>query len=207
MICSIKYFALLLPLVLLEAKGCISTRQKSLGAGEYISWVENPENGLFVTKPVGDYVFTLQYKPLPYVVMQDEKRPLKKKEMQDKTVSFSDMQYYTFRIGTVSGKDVQRFNIDNDQQFYSRLEYFSLNMQNDLKLIDNGDTLPCLLYSFERTYGIDPRASFVIAFNKSKTPGAAKTLMYSDQALGTGPILLSISASDLQQIPELSLPE
>jgi hypothetical protein len=205
MITSLKYLLLLLPLAISQARQC--SVAQAADADTYIKWVENPDNGIFVTKQLNDFVFSLQYKPLPYVVMQDEKRMLTQKEMQEKTTAFSDMQYYTFRIGTTAGSDVQRYKIDNEQQFYARLEYFSLNMQQDLQLIDNGDTLSCLLFHFERTYGIDPRSTFVLAFPKSKNLASTKTFIYNDRVLGTGPILLSITSNDLQQIPELSLPE
>jgi hypothetical protein len=63
------------------------------------------------------------------------------------------------------------------------------------------------MFHYERTYGIDPRANFVLAFEKSKQGTAAKTILFDDKVLGAGPVMLSVSPEDLQNIPELKLPE
>lgn len=192
---------------IMQIKTCAHGGKESLATADYIAWVENPENGCFVTKEISGLVFSLQYKPLEYEVMLQEKSQLGLAEMKLETDSLSDMQYYTFRIGSADGSDVGRYNVQNDNEYYARLEYFALQMQNDLVLIDGQDTLPCRMFHFERTYGIDPRATFVLAFDANGHTPESKTLLYSDRAFETGPVLLTIESSDLAQIPELHLAE
>jgi hypothetical protein len=208
MIAVLKYGLCLVWVVVLGARGCGGNAvAEKLPVQEYIAWLENPEHGLLVEKKIADWNFSLQYKTPEYVILQEEKRPLRQSEMDSLLVDYSEMQYYTFRIGRLDGKDAQKAGLNNDGEFYARLEYLSTPIQNDLFLIDGGDTLPCVLHHYERSYGIDPRASMVLGFVKKKTSGTTKTFYFDDHHFQTGPVLLTIMADDLAQIPSLTLTE
>jgi len=203
----LSVFIFCFSLALLQVKTCTQKEVVSMNATDYIAWVENPENGLAVNKEINNMIFSVQYKPLAYEVLLQEKRAMSESEMALNMDSISDMQYYTFRIANSGGTDVHRYNADSEQDYYARLEYFALQMQNDLVLIDGSDTLPCLLYHYERTYGIDPRATFVMGFADSRKSMESKTLMYTDRVFGSGPVLMTIESSSLQMIPKLNLSE
>ena len=203
----LKIGVFLLLIVLAKVNSCKQSAGASLPVSGYISWVENPGNGLAASKEIDGIIYSVQYKPLQYEVLLQEKRMLTQEEMIREMDSLSDMQYYTFRMQTVNGADLHRYGISEDHEYYSRLEYFSLGMQNDVSLIDGKDTLPCLMFHYERTYGIDPRACFVLAFDAgSRNPGK-KTLMYNDRVFGAGPVMLSIDAASIEEIPQLILSE
>ena len=180
----------------------------SLPVADYISWIEDEKNGLLVTKKISDYSFSVQYKPSAYVVLQEEKRSTFSDKQFDSLVNaVSDMQYYTLKIGAEGSKDVTRFGLNNDQEYYARQEYLATQMQQDIRLIDGTDTLNCLMYHYERTYGIDPQASIVLAFenkNAGKTTGN-KTIVYDDRHFGTGPVMLTIGAQALGTVPQITL--
>lgn len=191
----------------IQLKTCSGARE-SLPADEYISWVENKENGLLVEKQVGYYKLQLQYKPQEYAVLMDERKAtLTAGEMNTKKQAFSDLDYFTLKITAEDGKDITKFNITDEQEYYARLQYFAMEMGNDLDLIDGKDTLPCAIFHYERTYGIDPRSAFVLAFPKKKgeNNATAKTLLFSDRHLGTGPVMLTITSESLNNVPALTL--
>ncbi|MDQ3110676.1 MAG: hypothetical protein M3R17_12350 [Bacteroidota bacterium] len=203
----LKIVFLLPAISLAGARGCSGIGKiQELPVAEYIQWVESEESGLHATKTISDYTFELQYKPLDYVVLQDKKQnDLTPAGLKAAKEDISDMQYYTFRIQVPKGKDANKYGLSNDQEFYGRLQYFSLEMQQDLELIENGDTLPCLMFHYERTYGIDPRATFVMAFSSRGNSGADKTLLFSDHTLGVGTVLITISGNDIKNTPALTL--
>jgi hypothetical protein len=188
-------------------RSCAGT-SSSLPASAYIAWVEDEANGLLVTKTIGTYTFSFQHKPSAYVVLQEEKRTNFSSESWDSLCAeVADMQYYTLRIGIEGNKDLTRFGLGNDQEYYARQEYLATLMQGDIQLIDGSDTLNCLMYHYERTYGIDPQASIVLAFDNKKSGAASrnKTLYFNDNHFGVGPVMLTISAQSLSQTPELTL--
>lgn len=179
--------------------------KKSLEPVEYVKWIENPENGLKVEKPIGDYQFTLLYKPLEYIVLKEAKQlEIKKSELKKGVEEISDFDYFTFQIGTVKNvEDVLKFGVNTNEEFQKRVDYFSFRMQNDLKLVDGKDTLQCSLFHFERTFGIAPYCTFVLGFEKGGKELKNKTLIYNDEILGLGPVKLMIQAENLNNIPQL----
>jgi len=180
---------------------------------EYVRWVENENNGLKVSRQIGEFIFTVQYKPLEYKILQKLKDPgITYDRLEEEKKEIEDMQYFTF---TVKVKDSNisplKYNLENDNDYYGRLEYFSFHIQNDFRLIDGKDTLNCLLHHFERTYELTPENTFVLAFRapQNKSPDEIffedKTFIYEDKILNTGKVNLIIKAENLNQIPNIKI--
>lgn len=183
----------------------------------YIAWIENENNGLKTTQLAGDYRISLQYKPLEYVVMLNERNDNIDKATMDKGIEeIKDMQYYTLRINTKDEKtEMLRTNLTETNEYYQRIEYFSFHLKNDLYLVDGTDSLPCGLFHFERSYGVSPGNNFLLAFPLSKKEieqrkngknySEEKTLVYNDRFLNTGTVKLEIKKSALENIPGLKI--
>lgn len=177
----------------------------SLNPIEYVQWVEDKKNGLMVEKQIGEYTFSAQFKPLEYVVLKQTKDPnIKSDVVKKEAEEMSDLQYFTFKIGVANGtEDPLKFGVNTNEDFQKRVEYFSFSLQNEIKLIDDTDSLNCVMFHFERAYGIAPYCTFVLGFEKSKTDAANKILVYNDQLLGVGPVKLMIQSENLKHIPKL----
>lgn len=185
-----------------------SCSRDKLTPGEYIHWVTDKSNGLLTETAIGSYTFFLQYKPLDYVSLQERKGENLVKDSLEKTKKeLEDLQYYTFKIRSADNNEVMAVQTENDPEYYSRLEYFMGVMQDDIVLVEGKDTLPCLLFHFERNYGLSPDNSFVLAFEKQKAQknSSDRTLVFNDQVLGTGPVHLTIKGKSIDNIPELKL--
>lgn len=174
---------------------------------DYVKWVEDENNGLKAKKNIGVYSFELQYKPLEYVVLREQKNKLTNNDMLlSETEKIKDLQYFTFRIGVPGSNDEAIKNgAANYSEYQKRVNYFSLQMQQDLRLIDGTDTLACVLHHFERTYGVDPYSTFVLAFEKGEKENQSKTFIYNDNVLGVGPVKFTIDSEKFKNIPHLSI--
>jgi hypothetical protein len=201
MISSFRHIVFLLPVISL----LVCCNHASLSPRAYTEWVRNSENGLNVNKRIGDFDFSLQYKPVEFVIMEQYKSDtVSRKSIEGHAKELDGMQYYTLRIRSSLQNEMLRAGISDESEYASRLEYFLSYAQDDIVLVENGDTLPCLLYHFERTYSLSPFNDIVLGFEKE--PASAqydKTLIFQDQALGTGPVQLTISSKDIQQIPSI----
>lgn len=205
----LKYSFLFLSVLLI--RNCSKT-QLSLSPDEYVSWIENGQNGLCPSKQIGQLQFDLQYKPLEYIVLKDNAgTKLSAAEMKKQVSDIGDMQYFTLRISSEKGGDLLRSDAMEMAEFSNRLAYFSSGMQKDIKLIEGNDTLSCLLFHFERSFGIDPRSTFVIGFPLAKKdrPGGIsatdKIFLFDDHELGAGPVMLAIQARQISMLPTLNL--
>lgn len=195
---------LLCLLLTLFVYGC---DQKKLYPLEYAAWVEDESNGLVAKKQVGEYEFSLLYKPLEYIALTSEKNPeIKRDTLVKRMQLLGELQYFTFRMSK-SGKDVlsagKSAGID-----YQLLEHFTSHMQNDILLIDGTDTLSCLLFHYERNYGLSPFSNIVLGFekpgqNKENNFINDKTFIYDDKILGTGPVRFVIEGASINDIPQL----
>ena len=134
--------------------------------------------------------------------MDIKKDTIKTVELKNKIEEYKGLQYFTFRISTESRTELLKKNLTETNDYYGRIQYFSFDMQKDLKLIDGKDTLDCVLFHFERVYGIAPYATFVLGFPNSKQIND-KTLFYDEKVFGAGRIYLTIRSKNIKRLPEV----
>lgn len=189
--------------------GCIKL-PKELVPRDYAKWIENTNNGLRIEKEIGDYIFDIQYKPLDYAALLEIKKDsVSKQEIEKIKKEMEGLQYYTLKISAKNfSGDILKYKLNDMGNYSKRVEYFSFGMQNDLKIIEQGDTLPCTLHHFERSYGLSPYITFDLGFQdkdekKEKKESDEKIVYYNDSILGIGPIKIAFKNKDIQNIPRL----
>lgn len=174
----------------------------------YIKTVEDKESGLKIEKKIDDFSFSLLYKPAQYISLVENQGQIVSKEQFDNRVKELDqMQYYTLQITSSKSNELLKAGIQNETEYFKRLEYFMSYMQDDIVLLDGNDTLNCALFHFERNYGIAPYSNFLLGFeNRGKNLYEDKTLIYDDKIFGTGKINLTIKSSDISGLPKIKMP-
>ena len=188
-----------------------SSKKSTLSVHEYMNWVENTKNGLKVEKEIGDFNFSALYKPYEYLtIMEHKNEKISGKILKEGIKEYEGMQYFTFKITSNNQqKELLKVGIREDQEYYSRLEYLSFEMQKDFKLIEGKDTLDCALYNYERVYGLAPYATMVLGFpltqQSAKGSQQDKTILYTDKLFGAGNVYMTVYADKLNSIPSLSI--
>ena len=174
---------------------------QSLEQDDYIAWVEGYENGLHVSRSLGDFIFDLQYKPAEYVRLQEKQW----RGGHDPELSVEEnMQYFTLSIGLKDKQlDFMEYNIETVEQRSQMLYYYSFRFQNAIYLEENGKKLPCVLYHFERSYDLKPTRTFVLGFEKPNKGDEFTKLVIDSPWLNTGPVKFHINKNN---IPELKHP-
>lgn len=180
-----------------------TSKSAALVPAVYVKWVENPENGLKINLDTAGFRFTLQFKPVEYLALREMKKTkVSGNELTQAVDSMGDLQYFTFQLGMTDGSDILKSNIESTSDFSENIEYLSFGIQQDIKLIEAGDTLPCVLNLYERNYGIGPLANIVLAFPNSQTR-ADKVFWFDDHRFGAGKVEITIKKEDLDKIPTL----
>lgn len=182
----------------------VSCGVKSLTSDEYVEWIEDPDNGLNLTKEFQDVTFQILYKPVNYIIAKELKNGgINKTEIPSRILELDSLQYFTLRIKSNKSDELLRAGINSEDEYYQRLEYFMGPMQDDIKLIEGNDTIPCALFHYERSYGLAPYNNFVIAFSKSINNNEDKFFLFEDNILGTGNVMFKLNNSDLKNIPNI----
>ncbi len=172
----------------------------------YLDWVNDPTNGLKVAKELNDYKFELFYKPVEFVAIKEQRKTdIDTALYHQRITELNGLQYYTLRIETLIGQEMMRTGIGSEQDYSNRLQYFSDLAQYDMRLIDGSDTLSCVLFHFERNYGVAPYNNIVLGFPKTEGNTNSKTFIFDEQVLGVGRVNLKIANTDINNIPKVIL--
>jgi hypothetical protein len=167
----------------------------------YVEWIEDKTNGIKIEKTIEGFTYSVMYKPVEYVALLDlKKASVAKQELQNKIEEYNGLQYYTFKITTPDEGELLKKKLTNTNDYYSRIQYYSFEMQKDLKLIEGTDTLDCVLFHFERTYGVSPDITFVVGFPLTENK-FDKTLLYDEKIFGAGKIFLTVQSKNYKKIP------
>lgn len=195
----------------------ISCDKKHVEAFEFVQWVNNEENGLSVTKEIGMYNFIVQYRPIEYMVMIEQRTEnLDIKAFDKEKEEFVGLQYYQFKIALKEGAgDILKQISNNTSEYSNIVQYLSSAMQNDIVLMDGEQEFKCVLYHFERNYGVAPYLSFLLAFElpANEIVGSKqkdreyndKILIYEDHIFHSGIIKLVIKGSAIEQAPKIKM--
>lgn len=186
-----------------------------LSVSDYRAWVEDEENGMVSSKQLNDIIFKCMYKPNAYEALLRLRADSLTVKNFDKTEKDLDhLQFFTLKVATTDNKgELLKYQLQNTDEYYRRIEYCSFHMQNDIKLIDSGDTLNCVLFHFERVFSVAPEATFILGFEDKRTKeqmekhqyGSDKTLCFNDGIFRLGVINLGISKEKLNAIPQLDI--
>lgn len=181
----------------------MSCGKPNLAPRDYVGWVGDKKNGLIVSRETQAYRFSLQYKPLDYVIMLREKNErISRDSVQQMQKELSGMQYFTFSIEPLGVSPAATEDAGDWELYLSGM------LQDDLKLVDGGDTLSCLLYQYEPAYGVNPAEKILLGFRTVKAAGDkpnSKTLILHNRLDDSGDLSLVISAEAISQIPNLKL--
>lgn len=167
----------------------------------YAEWIENKNNGLHQSLTTDNHVFTLQYKPIEYMIAMRERTPKIRKEVLDEAkTEMGDMEYFNFKLSTIAGKPALS---DREVQIDDKDIYLLSGMEKDLFLLEGEDTLYCRMFHFEGANGILPYDNCVLAFDESKQPDKDKTFLFNAHKLGLDWISIPIKAEAIKNIPKM----
>lgn len=183
-----------------------SCAKEKLVPADYIAWVDNESNGLTKSRTFGDLMVTARFRPVEYQVAIGEGDPeLKSDVLSSRREQLEGMQYYMVRFSLLSkSKDVMKHGISSEQEYYERLNYCSFGLQEDIMMVQDGDTLRCRLFNAVRSYGLSPNADYILAFEEKTNEGSSdRTLIIDDKVYGLGKIKFAFSQDDLEDIPAI----
>ena len=194
-------------LVVLFLASC--SKAKKLSMEEYVKWYQSSDCELRNTKKIGGYSFIAEYRPLDYVVLSELKKNGEITQLLFDSLKreFEGMHYFVLKMGTSDpSNDILSFNLNGQQEYYNRVQYFAESAQRDFFLVSNNDTVNCDLYHFERTYNTAPYNNLILGFEKKEAANIETLkLHFDDKILGNGMLIFNYPQHDLVNIPQLKL--
>jgi len=163
----------------------------SYSSEKYVAWVQNPENGLKKQVEFQNFVIDIQHKPTDYMLLTN--RGADKSDQN----ALDSMQYYNLSMH-VPKEFCQQ--MENNQKLR---DYLSYNFQEDIYIQQGNDSLPCVLFHYERTLAMKCVASYVLGFeNKSQDVNQERFIILKSPFFSEP---IRIAFSNLET-PEVDLP-
>lgn len=179
--------------------------ETSLSPGEYVQWFKGNHNHLQKSQNVNGVKYTLSYRTPEFLaLMQQQNENITKSELDSAMQDFSDLVQFRLQIEVPgSGQEFLKYNLTSESDYESRVNYYAFEMQKDIFLkTEKGDSIPCSIYHFERSYGASPSSVFLIAFAGVNTNEKMEITVF-DREIGKEKIRFVFDPKELKNIPQL----
>lgn len=186
---------------------CVSCWPSELPPKKYVQWLKSNADILSVKKESGSLSFELDYKPIDLMVLRETGLSIKSVEdYYSKKSEYDGLEYFTLKIkGYNEIEQEENPAPDQNSGISPSTNYLSFYMQNDLKMIQNTDTIPCALYHYESGFGVTTDLIFSLGFENKGNKSYEREIIYSGKLTGNEPIKLTISEKNINRIPKLAL--
>ena len=190
-------YILLVVFSLIACKGKLSPK-------EYVNKIRSEEMGLVQTLGNENFNFSVQYKPLEYIAIMEQRNNASEETVARRTKELKGLQHYNIKIQSLKGEDVLKSGIQEEKEYYNRLNYLSTFLKQDLYIIQGKDTLSPALYQFERNYGLAPYAVAVVAFEeRDSTHKYNKEFIIQDKVFTQQELRLKFNQEQIKKTPTL----
>ena len=160
-------------------------------------------------KESGNYLFSLQYQPVAYMVLMDnEHLPVDREGFTREEREYGKFEYFTLRIkknDDADKSDPLTYNFDSEEQYDSLLHYFETDMKKDFRLITGDDSCIASSIRYARENERGEFNNFLISFPAADHSNVNRTFVFNDRLLHTGMIRFTLQATTLSKVPELKL--
>jgi hypothetical protein len=168
-------------------------------------YLQDESNGVKKTQVIGDFTYTLTYKPHDLLVWQELQgnKNIKDTLLNRLKSKYEKYDYYILNI-KAGDKDVLNGASSNMQMFSQNLQTLSFHMADyTYAVTEKKDTLYLADFHFPRLYGMGGGTQVILAYNKDKEPGSYTDIFLDDIGVGTGRQVFRFKKEDIEKIPML----
>lgn len=171
---------------------------------ELVKWVENEKNGFRHKQVIDDVVFTLQERPLEYMLCLENQGNVTREQIESVNSSNDLLHFYLDIRPNNESVPLLMYKAENKEEYFDRLRYYTTEVQSDIMLINFNDTLYPVLSHFEQSYNMAPNNILTFAFEKPLRLDKKFKIIFHDRVFQNGPIEFLIETT--KKHPKLKLP-
>lgn len=185
---------------------CVSCKH-SMKAADYVSYVNNKENGLKKISQMAGWDFSLQYRPYDYIMLMENKGNWNNYNVAKRQSDLKGTAWFSISIKRTDNSITPlRYGIASIDEYNTRLNYYLNEAVKDIQLKYNEDTLQPVSYLFENNYNLTPQETMIVGFYLPKGeryPNKTMQLSFTDRIFKNGIIKAEYSENILKNIPNL----
>lgn len=173
----------------------------------YSAAVENPDNGLLVKTETNGVEISLQYVPSEMIALNALGSIQKLKENYTKNMApYEGAEYYDlllYKPDESTKKYLQGISNLGDEKFELML---SFEIQKDISLVLNGDTLACSFLHREISDAITNKIKYSLAFDMpNPQPSGNRTILLNCPEFQLKNVALTIQYKNILSAPQLKI--
>jgi hypothetical protein len=186
-------------------------KQQVNSVSDYSKYINNPDNGLVITRKVNGLQLSVKYLPSEFLEYKDQ-------QGNSSTQSIKNVYQNTLTFLMTIGPDEEKGNkndimfneISSYKEYTERLLSLNFEIDKSITLKAKDIELKPVLSNLENTYGLSKNRSIVIAFaptdeQRKKIENADELeFTYSDELFDMGIMHFNFSGSDMNHLPYIS---
>lgn len=182
---------------------CFSCKEQ--GKNGLIKYVEATADGLTKNVEAGEWLYSVQYKPAEYILLQEHN------DKKDSATAFRKKQlegtaWFNIVIKRKDGTaGPLRHQTASHEEYELKYNYYLNEASKHIYLLYGKDSLAPLSYLFETNYNIAPQETIVVGFllpDGNEKPKEEMQLVFKDGLLRTGIIKAFFDKESLLNIPQ-----
>lgn len=169
-----------------------------------IPYVENADHGLRKTVAAGDFVYTIQYKPTSYILMQEGRQEDSARKAQLQGMVWFNI---TFKVNDFNQSPL-RFKVGSMEEYTARQDYFLNQAVRDLYLMYDGNVrLSPSAYWFENNQNLLPYETMIAGFHLPDghtQPTKNMQVVFQDRVFDNGILKVLINQKSLEAFSDFT---
>lgn len=174
-------------------------------ADELQKYIQDEDNGLKISKQVGDYKLDVTYRPTDLLVDQEvEGQTIDLKQLESIRHRYDTYHYFVLSLSRDKKEALHNSGGGMDQ--YSELvQVLSFRMGDYVTMTTNtSDTIPLGDFILNRTYGLSTSTDLLLVFNREKSQDKDWIQVNLNEfGLGVGNQRFRFRREELDQVPRL----
>lgn len=173
-----------------------------LNPDSFKDFCSDPENGWVQQKSFGDVTLRCFRKPTEYLALQEVKFSHDSLGVvKQKCDQYRQLEYYEIQV-EAEGLQLERSRSNYNGEDKSMVEYLSYDFEQNIRLVNGTDTLSPALFHFERSYGLNSKVTFNLAFDV-KQKKSDRILEVDSELLGSGKVKFLYPKNLDQSLPRV----
>jgi hypothetical protein len=175
---------------------------------DYVRYFGDESNGLIISNNIDGVKITCEFKTPEYILLREKSKEISTLDsikLSEQEISELDNVYFLkLKFSSSANKDFLKSKIQNESEYFSRLQYLQSNIAKDLVLISDKDTLNCSFSEFERDFGLSGKVTLNLGFLKEgvQTSVDDLTLIFNDQKFNLGVQKFTFLKKNIIAIPK-----
>lgn len=183
-------------------------KKLELAPRDFVTWIKSEKNGFYKTQIQNGLVVSVLYRPTPFMVcVQERKESMSQALYNRKAQDFENMLYFSLQLELPEqGGDLLKYQLPDSASLHQRVQYYSFDVSKDIILLQDEQKIPCVMHHFERTFGISPKLTLMLAFSRKDVDFTKNFVFrFKDVIFDKGVFNLQYSKDVLETYPKLIL--